>query len=181
MSLTAKSLLGLALLFLLMSVAMEFVPVREASDLDQYQRYEGTEPWAVAKVRPGDALSAHLPRLGAPDQDRPSSSGRGVEWTSPSDLKLTLNKDGEIFDVWGRSLTAGQTTLISTGLSQAEVERILGPGKVQRSTQPGSGVISLGSREVGRTLSYENGGVRFEITLEEDMVKYVRAVKTAGK
>lgn len=182
MSLLQRTLFGLALAFLLMSAAMEFAPVREGSDLDQYQRYAGTEPWAVAKVRPGDVLTAHLARLGPPDQDRTSSSGRGVEWTSPSDLRLTVNKDGEISDVWGRSLTAGGTTLISTGLSQKEVECILGRGRVQTSTQPtGSGVISLGSREVGRTLSYESEGVRFEITLEEDQVKYVRAVKITAK
>ena len=37
-------------------------------------------------------------------------------------------------------------------------------------------MISLGSTEVARILTYENGGVRFEITLEEDRVKHVRAV-----
>ncbi len=173
----SRFLFGLALAFLLISVAMDLVPAREEPDLDRDQRYSGTEPWAVANVRPGDALTAHLARLGAPDQDRTSSSGRGVEWTRHGDLKLSVNREDEIFDVWGRSLTAGPATLIQTGLSQVEVERILGRGEVRRSTQPGSGVISLGSKEVARILSYENDGVRFEITLQEDSVKHVRAVK----
>jgi len=73
-------------------------------------------------------------------------------------------------DVWGRSLTAGDSTLIDTGLSEAKVARILGCGKVQKSTRP------------SRTTTYDDGGVRFEVTLEEDQVKYVRAVKiTQGR
>jgi len=182
MSLVPKLLFGLALVFLLLSAAQQFVPTRQASDLDRFERYAGAEPWAVASIRPGELLTRHESRLGLPERDRPSSSGRTLQWTSPGDLSLTVNQEGEILDVWGRSLSAGKTTLISTGLSQAEVERILGRGKVQTSTQPsGTGVISLGSREIGRTLSYENGGVRFEITLEEDQVKYVRAVKITSE
>ena len=177
------SLVGLALAFLLISVVLRFGLTREASDLDRHQLYAGRDPWAVQKVRPGDRLTQHQARLGAPQKDLGSNGGRVIQWTSPSELTLTVNEDGEIVDVWGRSLTAGDSTLIDTGLSEEEVARILGRGKVQKSTRPsGSGVISLGTVEVSRTLTYDDGGVRFEITLEEDQVKYVRAVKiTQGR
>ena len=172
------ALLGLALALLSISVVLRFGLTREASDLDQHQLYAGTDPWAVQKVRPGDRLTQHQARLGAPQKDLGSDGRRVVQWTSPSELMLTVNADGEIVEVWGRSLTAGDSTLIDTGLSEEEVARILGRGKVQKSTRPsGSGVISLGSVEMSRTMTYDDGGVRFEITLEEDQVKYVRAVR----
>ena len=175
------ALVGLALAFLSISVVLRFGLTRDASDLDQHQRYRGSDRWAVQKVRPGDRLTQHQARLGVPQKDL--DGGRVIQWTSPSELTLTVNEGGEIVDVWGRSLTAGDSTLIDTGLSEAEVTRILGRGKVQKSTRPsGSGVISLGSVEVSRTMTYDDGGVRFEITLEEDQVKYVRAVKiTQGR
>ena len=177
------ALFGLTLAFLLVFVLLRFGLMRDASDLDQHPRYRGGDHWAVQKIRPGDRLTQHQARLGAPQKDLSSNGEHVIQWTSPSELTLTVNEDGEIVDVWGRSLTAGDSTLIDTGLSEAEVTRILGRGKVQKSTRPsGSGVISLGSVEVSRTMTYDDRGVRFEITLEEDQVKYVRAVKiTQGR
>jgi len=172
------SLVGLALAFLLISVVLRFGSTREASDLDQHQLYAGRDPWAVQKVRPGDRLTQHQARLGAPQKDLGSNGGRVIQWTSPSELMLTVNEDGEIVDVWGRSLTAGDSTLIDTGLSEAEVTRILGRGKVQRSTRPSGSVISIGSVQVSTIMTFDDREVRFEITLEEDQVKHVRALKT---
>ena len=182
MSFIAKSLFALALVFLLLSVALEFVPARQASDLDQFERYAGSAPWAVGGIRPGDASAPHLAKLGPPERDTDMKPGRVLRWSRPEDLTLSVTSDGEIVEVLGQSLTAAGKTLVHAGLSQAEIERVLGRGKVTRSTRPtGSGVISLGSTEVARILTYENGEVRFEITLEEDRVKHVRAVKAAPR
>ena len=181
MSLAARSLFGLALVFLLLSLAFEFMPAREASDLDQFQRYSGTDPWAVGGVRPGDMLAQHQGRLGSPERDTDAKPGRVLRWSRPEDLTLSIDPLGEVVEVMGQSVTVAGKTLVYAGLSQAEVERILGRGKVTRSTRPtGSGVISTGSTEVARILTCENGGVRFEITLEEDRVKHVRAVRMAS-
>jgi hypothetical protein len=181
MSLAAKALFTLALIFLLLSLGLDYAPMREAPDLDRFQRYSGTDPWAIAGIRPGDTLAQHRRRLGPPVKDTDMKSVSVLGWSRPEELSLTVSPEGEVVDVWGRSVTAGGNTLVYTGLSQAEVERILGRGKVLRSTRPtGSGVISLGSTEVGRILTYENGGVRFEVTLEENQVKHVRAVKTTS-
>jgi hypothetical protein len=183
MSRARTALFGLALAFLSISAVLRFGLTRDASDLDQHQLYAGSDPWAVQKVRPGDRLTQHQARLGAPEKDLVSNGGRVIQWTSPSQLTLAVNEDGEIVEAWGRSLTAGDSTLIDTGLSEAEVTRILGRGKVQKSTRPsGSGVISLGRVEISRTMTYDDREVRFEITLEEDQVKHVRAVKiTQGR
>jgi hypothetical protein len=139
------ALFGLALAFLSISVVLRFGLTRQASDLDQHQLYAGRDPWAVQKVRPGDRLTQHQARLGVPQKDLGSKGGRVIQWTSPSELTLTVNEDGEIVDVWGRSLTAGDSTLIDTGLSQAEVTRILG-----RGTQPQEPESSLPRPVAGR-------------------------------
>ncbi len=180
MSPLARSLLGLALVFLLLSLAFDLMPAREASDSDAFQRYSGTEPWAVAGVRPGEKLAQHRARLGQPERATDSRPGRVLRWSRPEDLTLSVDPLDGVVEVLGPSVTVPGKTLVYPGLSQAEVERVLGRGKVTRSTRPtGSGVISIGSTEVARILTYENGGVRFEITLEEDGVKHVRAVKGA--
>ena len=176
------ALFGLALAFLSISVVLRFGLMHGASDLDQHQLYAGRDPWAVQKVRPGDRLTQHQARLGAPERDLASKGERVIQWTSPSELTLTVNEDGEIVEAWGRSLTAGDATLIDTGLSEAEVTRILGRGKVQRSTRPSGSVISIGSVQVSTIMTFDDREVRFEITLEEDQVKHVRAVKiTPGR
>ena len=177
---TAKAFFALALAFLLLSVAVDFLPVREASDLDHYRPYTGTAPWSIAHIRPGDPIERHATRLGPPSRDQGGASGapRVVQWTSPRDLTLTLDARGEIVEVLADSVTAGEETLVSTGMSRAEVERVLGRGSLRTSTRPtGSGVISLGWTEVSKTLSYDNGGAVFEITLVKDGVAYVRAFR----
>ncbi len=183
MSLTAKALFALALAFLLLSVAADFLPVREASDLDHYRPYTGTAPWSVAHIRVGDPIERHAARLGPPSRDQAGKGGasRVVQWTSPGDLTLTLDAQGVIVEVFADSVTAGEETLVFAGMSRAEVERVLGRGSVRTATRPsGSGVISLGQEEVSKTLIYDNGGAVFEVTLVEDGVAHVRAFRPPG-
>lgn len=181
MSLTARSLFALAAFFLLLSFVFELAPARESSDLDQFQRYTGNDPWTLGGVRPGDSLAAHEARLGPPEPSGGGTPGGVLRWSRPEELSLVADPLAGVVEVFGQTLKAGGKTLVYPGLSQAEVERILGRGKVTRSTRPtGSGVISIGSKEVARILTYDNGGVRFEITLEEDQVRHIRAVKANG-
>ncbi len=181
MSPTARALFGLALLFLLLSVATDLLPSREASDLDAYRPHVGTAPWTAARVRPGDSFDRHATRLGPPTRDpgKPGEAPRVVQWTAPRDLTLTLDAQGQVTEVLGDDVTAGDEVLVHTGMTLAEVQRVLGRGSLRISTRPtGSGVISIGRSEVSRTLTYDNGGVTFEITFTEDSVRYVRAFKT---
>lgn len=176
MSLTAKFLFGLALIFLVLSVAVDFLPVREATDLDQFKAYTGTEPWAVSNVRPGERLEKHQSRLGAPERDIDMKPGHVIRWTSPRDITLTVSPIGEITEVLSDSITVLDKPIVSSSMSRAEIERVLGRGQVRTERRPsGSGVITLGYEEVSKTLIYENQGVRFELNLQQDSLRYVRA------
>ena len=178
MPVISKAFFAVALILLLISVAVDFLPTRQATDLTGYTRYQGTAPWEVQQVRPGGRLSDQEVRLGPPDRTHEQYNVRTLQWTS-RDLTVTANKDGVITEVLGRTLTAGADQIAHEGLGQAEVEQILGPARVKRSFMPGSGVISIGFKESGRTLGYDNGGVRFEFEVREDQVRYIRATLIA--
>lgn len=180
MNRVSRGLFVVALVFLVLSIGLEFTGSREAVDGDLKATYTGSDPWAVDSVRPGEVAAPHLDRLGPPRKDVAVMGDRVLTWSSP-DLMLTLDAGGVVKEAWGRRLSAGELTLIASGASQEEVERRLGRGRVQKTTRPrGSGVISIGSVEVARILTYEAGGVRFEITIEDDQVKHIRALALAA-
>ena len=106
-----------------------------------------------------------------------ASMGVCVAHWPDRETMVTINGANEIVEVWGRSLRAGGQTLIGPGLSEAEVTQTLGPGKSTRTSSPGSGLISLGSRTTGHIFTYQNGGVAFEVTVKEQSTQHVRAFR----
>ena len=175
----SRGLLFLSLFFLLLSIALEFPGSRRVTEGDPSPRYSGSEPWAVEQVRPGEPAGPHGNRLGPPQQDVSAMGSRILKWSQP-EVILTVDDEGAVREVWGKRLTAGSATLVWPGASSREVEAILGRGRVEKTTRPRGGVISLGSVEVARILIYENADVRFEITLEDDQVRHIRARAVSG-
>jgi hypothetical protein len=156
--------------------------MREASDLDAHRRHTGTAPWSVEGVRPGDALGPHLTRLGPPARTTKAMASDVRTWTSPGPLSVVTDAAGVVTDVTADSVESEGQDIVWSGLGQAEIERILGRGRVQKVTRPGSGVISIfGGKEVGRVLTYENQGVRFELQLDDDTLNRVRAFRPAAR
>src|SRR5262245_27140719 len=152
--------------------------MRDAPDLDAYRRHQGTAPWSVDGVRPGQSFAAVRTALGAPDRTVAVMGQDVHEWTSRRQLSVVVDGAGLVTDVTGGQVESEGKPVVWSGLGQAEIERILGRGRVQKVTQPGSGVISIGGgREVGRILTYDDKDVRFELQLEEDMLKRVRAFR----
>lgn len=133
--------------------------------------------WSVDGIRPGDRIEPHRERLGPPERTIPERrGGTCFVWQSPA-VTVSVDPAGVIVAVWGRTLTAGERRLVRTGARQDEVETALGSGELERVTRPTSGVISLGRVEVGRSLGYDNGGLRFTIGLREDVVTSVCAMR----
>lgn len=148
---------------------------REYTDTPQHARYTGSEPWTVEGIRPGQSFDPLLQRFGEPRDSREHNGIRVVRWaTTP--VIVTVGRDGRVAEVLGGSLRAGARTLAWSGITEAEVEQILGPGQASNSRRPkGNGVISTGSVLVGRTLRYENDGVLFDIDVHGNTAGRVRA------
>lgn len=181
-SFTAKFLFAIAAFFLVLSIGFEMMPARVAMDPSPYTRYAGAAPWTVAGVRPGDSVEAVIARLGPPERDNHRGTHRVVSWTSPEEVGVTATSTGEVVDVLGASLSAGGERLVERGFQGEAVEHILGSARTDRHYGPrGSGVITLGMKERGRTLRYDNAGVSFEVGVYEDRVSYVRALKPEVK
>lgn len=182
MNFAAKFFLGLAAFFLVASIGLETMPVRVLTDPSPYARYAGTAPWTVAGVRPGDNVEAVIARLGPPARDNREGARRVVRWTGPEEIGITATATGEVVDVLGASLSAGGERILDRGFEGDSVETILGSARIERHYGPsGSGVISLGMKERGRTLRYDNAGVAFEVGVNEGRVSYVRALKPGTK
>lgn len=137
---------------------------READDVDStYTRYTGTAAWTIDGTRPGMTLDELKRRKGEPDgfSGSPPSS---IYWGSPSN-GLTVNVDakGRINEVWGTTLKAGDETLLSAGVNDADVTAVLGKSDAKSMTQPGSFVLPTPGKNVGTQHVYRNGDVRFRL------------------
>ena len=79
-------------------------------------------------------------------------------------------------EVLGNRLDAEGVEVVSWGMSEADVRAVLGkPASSKGHYRPsGSGVISIGMKRAGGTLSYRRDGVDFEITLNDDSLAYIR-------
>ncbi|RXK55237.1 hypothetical protein ESB00_04895 [Oleiharenicola lentus] len=151
--------------------------VTDESAMARRPRYTGTSPWTVDGVRPGDRYTAIRERLGEPRDDRPGSSGRIATWNY-GQLTVAFDREDRATEVMGQSIRAGNDTVITTGIPEAEVVQVLGHGETQKTSRPtGSGVIAIGRTHTHTTHLYENGGVRFEVSVKfpEDSVANIWA------
>ncbi|MEZ5965576.1 MAG: hypothetical protein R3F56_17205 [Planctomycetota bacterium] len=134
------------------------------------------DPWTIHGLLPGQPLAPHAARLGPPARTLDARRGGSeLEWRRPS-IVVAVDVNGLITTVWGDCLAAGPDVRLYPGLSEAEVRRLMGQGKLDRITRPrGSGVISIGHVELGRTLTYQRGGVRYVVGLRDDALTSVTA------
>jgi hypothetical protein len=147
---------------------------REVSGDPQYARFAGDQLLAVRGVRPGLTAEEVVQLWGDPSDKTPSMGVEVWKWTRAADTSVTVDAEGRVVEVFGSELSAGGRTLVWAGASEAEVGQILGRGKVSEHRQPSGYVISVGSKLVGKTLTYVDRGVRVEITLVQDGVRSVR-------
>ena len=145
--------------------------------VSDYAPYSGSAPLTIRGIYPDQAENDVVALLGPPD--RRLDSGYGIvslQWQRFSDMVVTLGTAGRVTEVLGNELTAGKDAVLQQGMSEADVRQVLGkPAKDQSHYRPsGSGVISLGRKRTGGTLSYLRDGRRIEITLLENGVAYIR-------
>ena len=143
-----------------------------------YGPYTGTAPLTIRGVSPGQTADAVVGLLGSPERRSTAGYGReSLQWQRFSDMVVTVDtKTGRVTEVLGSQLDASGEPVISAGMNEADVRAVLGkPSKSQGHYRPsGSGVISLGQKRVGGSLSYRRDGNDAEITLNEDSVAYIR-------
>lgn len=150
---------------------------REFSDANTTAapRYAGKAPWMVDGVRPGAMLAEVRRVLGEPREMRPTMGKRVAHW-SGRDTMVTFDAADRAVEVFGHRLMAEGRTLVSAGAAEAEIVQTLGKAEVSSSYRPkGGGIISIGRELTSRTFTYENAGVRFEITVPKDGGGYIRA------
>ncbi len=144
-------------------------------------RYTGTEPWTIDGVRPGQTEAEVKSLLGEPREVRPSMGTRTAFWATANTV-VTFDAAGRVVDVMGSAVKAGGKAIVPAGSSEEEVAQILGPGKVQKSYRPkGSGIISLSSVHTGTTITYDNSGVRFELSVFGESAGHYRAFRVQAK
>lgn len=152
---------------------------REVSDPEStYLLYTGTAPLKIRGVSPGQSEDDVVALLGPPE--RRNAAGYQVEslqWQRFGDLVVTVDTGSRrVTEVLGNRLEADGKAVVSSGMSEADVRAVLGkPGSSKGHYRPsGSGVISLGMKRTGGTLSYRRDGNDVEITLNEDSLAYIR-------
>jgi hypothetical protein len=151
---------------------------REAADRDDTIRpYTGGEPWSVDGIRPGQGLAQVKAVLGEPARTFGQAGALVHQWTMPRDVSITVDAQGTITEVLGKSVQAGGHMLVGPGNSLEEVTRVLGKGEVKTGRTPSGFVIQLGpGRVTSHRVTWRHGDARFEVALNEDRVAYVRAV-----
>ena len=131
------------------------------------RRYTGAAPWTIDGVRPGDEFAAVKMRFGEPREVRGSGNQRTAFWERRATV-VTFDGRGVVTEVMGSTVQADGKILVESGATEADVIQILGPGRVQKTHQPGSGVISISRTHVGTAVIYERDGVRFELPVFGD-------------
>jgi hypothetical protein len=151
---------------------------RKATEFSEYAPFTGRVPLTIRGVWPGQNGTEVISLLGPPD--RRDASGYGAEslqWQRLSNMVVTLDTSaGRVAEVLGDVLTSGDNFVIEKGMSEADVQVVLGkPAKDRVHYQPsGSGVISLGKKRTGRTFWYRRDERTIEIAVLEERVAYVR-------
>lgn len=129
-------------------------------------RYTGDAPWTLDGLRAGATFEEVRAKLGEPRAVREYNGARSGEWNYGQTL-VTFGPDGRAFEIFGSAIKAGDRTLVSVGAPETELEQVLGAGETAKARRPtGSGVISFGSEHTHTLHVYENGGVRFEVSVK---------------
>ncbi len=101
----------------------------------------------------------------------------GFRFLARCDLVATVDtRTRRVTEVLGNQLDADGEAVVSSGMSEADVRAVLGePASSKGRYRPsGSGVISLGRKRAGGTLTYRRDGNALEITMNEDSLAYIR-------
>ena len=149
------------------------VATDESAYVSDYAPYSGSAPLTIRGVHPGQGENDVISLLGPPDRRDAAGYERfSLQWQRFSDMVVTLDAAGRVTEVLGDELTAGADAVVQHGMSEADVRQVLGkPAKNQGHYRPsGSGVISLGRKRTGGTLSYRRDERTIEITLLENGV-----------
>lgn len=139
--------------------------------------YTGAAPLAVRGLAPGQTEDDVVARLGPPDRRNVAGSLESLQWQRLPGLVATVDsRTRQVTEVLGNQLDADGEAVVSSGMSAADVRAVLGkPASSKGHYRPsGSGVISIGMKRAGETLSYRRDGVDFEITLNDDSLAYIR-------
>ena len=151
---------------------------REATDpASSCGPWNGTGPLAIRGVRPGQDEAEVAALLGTPDRrDGTEYQPVSLQWQRFPDMVVSVDRPTRrVSDVLGSQLDGAGETVLSHGMSGADVRAILGkPSKSQGHYRPsGSGVISLGSKRYAETLTYRRDETEIEITLNDDSLAYI--------
>lgn len=151
---------------------------REASEPESFcLPYTGTAPLAIRGLSPGQTEDDVVALLGPPDNRNAAGVVESLQWQRLPDLVATVDtRSRRVTEVLGNQLDANGEAVVSSGMSAADVRAVLGkPATSKGRYQPsGSGVISIGMKRAGETLSYRRDGNDVEITLNEDSLAYIR-------
>ena len=151
---------------------------RKAADpASLLEPWTGPGPVTIRGVRPGQDEAEVVALLGAPDRrDGTEYQPVSLQWQRFPDMVVSVDRrTRRVSDVLGSQLDAAGGTVVSHGMSGADVRAVLGePAKSQGHYRPsGSGVISLGVKRDAETLAYRRDGAEIEITLNDDSLAYI--------
>ena len=144
--------------------------MQQATDQESYlPRYTGNTPWTINGARPGMTLDELRQKHGEPTRSF-GTPPTNYSWESTSwrTLSVSVDANGRIVQVSGNALMAGDQTILSGSVSDADVKAVLGAGDVSSSTQPGSFVIPTPGKVVGTHHRYRNGNVTFGFSLTKE-------------
>ena len=152
---------------------------REVADPASFEQpYTGTSPLTIRGAAPGQGEETVVALLGPPDRRNDAGYGAAsLQWQRLPDMVVTIDtRTRQVTEVLGDRITAAGSTVVGHGMSEADVRAVLGKPATSRGhyRPSGSGVISIGTKRVGRNLTYRRDGHDFEITLNEDSLAYVR-------
>ena len=145
-----------------------------ATDPDPMYGPVAPPPWTIGGAKLGMTADEAQRLLGPPTRSETRYQRTTTWW---GEISVTFDPGGRAVDVFGDRVTAADgSTVVSRGVSEAEVVGRLGPGTLKSSYQPsGSGVISCGSRRTGGERRYEDATTVYTVSVYEDRLASVRA------
>ena len=152
--------------------------VKKATEFSEYAPYTSRAPLTIRGVWPGQNTTEVISLLGPPDErTAPEYGPECLQWKRFKLMAVILDKaGGRVTEVLGDVLTSGDDSVIDKGMSEADVQVVLGkPVRDQIHSRPsGSGVISVGTERWGRTFWYRRDEQTIEISVQELRVAYIR-------
>jgi hypothetical protein len=134
------------------------VGCQTATDPDPMSMYgpPSPPPWTIGGAKPGMTAEDAERLLGPPTRSETKYQRTTTWW---GEVSVTFDASGRAVEVFGDRVTAADgSTVVSRGVSEAEVVGRLGPGKLKSSYQPsGSGEHRYGDATTVYTVSvYED-------------------------